>query len=72
MPLAFAGCGGGLFNGDDAAHIAVATVSGVDLVLSWNFKHIVRFEKIGGYEGVNSLSGCRSSWIYSPREVVTP
>jgi len=57
---------------NDAAHIAVATTSNVDLVVSWNFKHIVHFEKIGGYEGVNSLLGYRSPRIYSPREVVTP
>jgi predicted nucleic acid-binding protein len=57
---------------NDAAHIAVATVFNVDLVVSWNFKHIVHFEKIGGYEGVNSLRGYRSPRIYSPREVVTP
>jgi hypothetical protein len=40
--------------------IAVATISNVDLVVSWNFKHIVHFEKIGGYEGVNILRGYRS------------
>ncbi len=57
---------------NDAAHIAVATTSNVDLVVSWNFKHIVHFEKIGGYEGVNSLRGYRSPRIYSPREVVMP
>ena len=56
---------------NDAAHIAVATVVGVDMVVSWNFKHIVHFEKIGGYEGVNSLRGYRCPRIYSPREVVT-
>ena len=55
---------------NDAAHIAVATVVGVDMVVSWNFKHIVHFEKIGGYEGVN-LRGYQSPRIYSPREVVT-
>jgi len=57
---------------NDAAHIAVATVSNVDMVVSWNFKHIVHFERIGGYEGVNTLRGYRSPRIYSPREVVTP
>ena len=57
---------------NDAAHIAVATVASVDLVVSWNFRHIVHFEKIGGYEGVNSLRGYRSPRIYSPREVVMP
>ena len=56
---------------NDAAHIAVATISSVDLVVSWNFKHIVHFEKIGGYEGVNTLRGYRSPRIYSPQEVVT-
>ena len=55
---------------NDAAHIALATVFGADLVVSWNFKHIVHFEKIAGYEGVNSLRGYRSPKIYSPREVV--
>jgi hypothetical protein len=55
---------------NDAAHIGIATVVGVDLVVSWNFKHIVHFEKIAGYEGVNLLSGYRSPRIYSPREVV--
>ena len=56
---------------NDAAHIAVAIVAAIDLVVSWNFKHIVHFEKIGGYEGVNSLHSYRSPRIYSPREVVT-
>jgi len=62
----------GPVSANDASHIAVATTSGVDLVVSWNFKHIVHFEKIAGYEGVNSLRGYRSPRIYSPREVVSP
>ena len=52
---------------NDAAHIAVATVSNVDLVVSWNFKHIVHFEKIGGYEGVNLTARPRQ-----PRDLLTP
>jgi hypothetical protein len=44
----------------------------VDIVVSWNFKHIVHFEKIAGYEGVNTLRGFRSPRIYSPKEVVEP
>ena len=28
---------------NDARHIAIATVAGADLVISWNFKHIVHF-----------------------------
>jgi len=30
----------------DAHHIAIATVAQADLVVSWNFKHIVHFDKI--------------------------
>ncbi len=55
---------------NDAAHVALATVVDADMVVSWNFKHIVHFEKIAGYEGVNTLHGYRSPKIYSPREVV--
>jgi hypothetical protein len=32
----------------DAEHIAAATVAEVDIVVSWNFKHIVHFDKIRG------------------------
>lgn len=55
---------------DDAMHIAVATVMEVDLVVSWNFKHIVHFEKIAGFEGVNALNNYRTPRIYSPLEVI--
>jgi hypothetical protein len=55
---------------DDARHIAVATIMGVDMVVSWNFKHIVHYEKIMGYEGVNLTKGYRSPRINSPRELV--
>ena len=55
---------------DDEFRVAVATIFSAELVVSWNFKHIVHFEKIAGYEGVNSLRGYRSPKIHSPREVV--
>jgi len=42
----------------------------VDFVVSWNFKHIVHFEKISGYQAVNLMNGYRKIRIYSPREVV--
>jgi len=54
----------------DALHIACATVWQADLVVSWNFKHIVRFDRIAGFEGVNTLLGYRSPRIYSPQEVI--
>lgn len=54
----------------DAEHIAAASVADVDFVVSWNFKHIVQFEKIAGYQAVNLLNGYREIRIYSPKEVV--
>jgi len=54
----------------DAEHIAAATVAEVDLVVSWNFKHIVHFDRIRGFNGVNTLNRYRPLEIHSPREVV--
>ena len=54
----------------DAEHIAAASVSEVDFVVSWNFKHIVHYEKISGYQAVNLLNGYKPIHIYSPKEVV--
>lgn len=54
----------------DAEHIASATVAGVDLIVSWNFKHIVHFQKIRGYHAVNLLEGYHAIPIHSPREVI--
>jgi len=54
---------------DDALHVAVATVTGCDLIVSWNFKHIVNFNKIPKFNAVNILQGYRHIDIYSPLEV---
>jgi predicted nucleic acid-binding protein len=54
----------------DAEHIASASVADVDFVVSWNFKHIVHFEKIAGYQAVNLLKGYKEIRIFSPKEVV--
>jgi len=53
----------------DAEHIAFATVAKVDLIVSWNFKHIVNFHKIRGYHAVNILNGYPTIPIHSPLEV---
>ena len=54
---------------NDARHIAIATVGGADLVASWNFKHIVHFEKIQRFNAVNIEAGYKPISIFSPREV---
>lgn len=53
----------------DATHVAVATVVGADLIVSWNFKHIVNFDRIKKFNGVNSLQGYFAIDIRSPLEV---
>lgn len=53
----------------DAIHVAAATVAEVDLIVSWNFRHIVNFDRIGKYSAVNVLNGYRPIDIRSPAEV---
>jgi hypothetical protein len=55
---------------NDASHIAVASVAEVDLLVSWNFKHIVHYDKIRGFNAVNMLLGYKPILIYSPKEVI--
>lgn len=54
----------------DALHVAMATVSECELIVSWNFKDIVHFEKIPKYNAVNVLNGYAHINIYSPLEVI--
>lgn len=56
---------------NDMLHIALATVANVDVLVSWNFKHIVRLEKIRLYSAVNLEMGYKPIEIYSPREVAS-
>jgi len=56
---------------NDLLHIAIATVGIVDVLVSWNFKHIVRLDKIRLYSAVNLESGYKPLQIYSPREVAS-
>jgi hypothetical protein len=54
----------------DAQHIAIATVGRVDLLVSWNFQHVVNIVRIRGFNSVNLRLGYRLLEIRSPREVV--
>lgn len=56
---------------DDALHVAIATVSSCSLIVSWNFKHIVHFDKIKLYNAVNVLKGFSEIAIFSPLEVIS-
>jgi predicted nucleic acid-binding protein len=54
----------------DALHVAIASVSECDIIASWNFSHIVHFDKIPRYNAVNALGGFRPVRIHSPWELV--
>ncbi|MBM4027885.1 MAG: type II toxin-antitoxin system VapC family toxin [Planctomycetes bacterium] len=56
---------------NDMLHIALATVAAVDVVVSWNFRHIVRLDKMQQFNGGNLELGYRALAIHSPREVTT-
>jgi predicted nucleic acid-binding protein len=55
---------------DDCIHIAVATLNKVDVLVSWNFKHIVNVYRIRGYNSVNLRLGHTPIEIRSPKEIV--
>jgi predicted nucleic acid-binding protein len=55
---------------DDCKHIAVATINKVDVLASWNFKHIVNLERIKGYNGVNLKMGYSTIEIRNPKDLV--
>jgi predicted nucleic acid-binding protein len=54
----------------DAQHIAIATVARVDVLVSWNFKHIVNLFRIHGYNSVNLRRDYPQVEIRAPREVL--
>lgn len=55
----------------DAEHIAMATINRVDVLVSWNFRHIVNLQRIRGYNSVNLKYGYPLLEIRSPLEVIT-
>ena len=55
---------------DDCRHIALATINRVDVLASWNFKHIVNLARIKGYNGVNLKNGYHTLEIRNPKELI--
>lgn len=54
----------------DAQHIATATVNRTDVLVSWNFEHVVNLDRIRGYNSVNLREGYPMLEIRSPQEVL--
>ena len=55
---------------EDCRHIALATVNKVDILASWNFKHIVNLDRIKGYNSVNLRLGYSMIEIRSPKDLI--
>ena len=55
---------------DDALHVALATAHTADIIVSWNFKHIVHVQKIRGFNAINLRHGFHAIEIRTPKEVV--
>lgn len=54
----------------DCQHIAIATICKADVLVSWNFKHIVNLDRIRGYNGINYQNGFNMIEIRTPKEIV--
>ena len=55
---------------DDLRHIALATVSNCDVVVSWNFKHFVNLKTINKVQAINKLEGYAEIQIMPPNMIL--
>lgn len=51
---------------DDCQHIASAIMAGCDIIISWNFKHIVNVKTIRGVKVITTLEGYKDLLIFPP------
>ena len=54
----------------DVLHVAHAVVHNMDVVVSWNLRHIVRLKTKLAVNGVNKMMGYREIEIVTPEEVI--
>ena len=52
---------------EDAMHIAIATINEIDILLSWNYKHLANINKERIISAINLLAG-----YTKPLKMVTP
>jgi hypothetical protein len=55
---------------DDALHIGIATVNGMNYLLTWNFKHIAKAETREAVERISRESGYEPPVICTPEELL--
>ncbi len=55
----------------DALHVALATIGRIEVMVSWNFKHIVNLGRIRMFNVVNLEQGYGLIEIRTPKEVLS-
>ena len=55
---------------DDCLHIAYAVINNCDVIVSWNFKHLVNFKTIDKVKIVNAINRYKEISIVSPTMLV--
>ena len=55
---------------DDALHVAHATIARADVIVSWNFRHLVNPAQIRSFNGINLAKGYGMIVILSPEAVI--
>jgi predicted nucleic acid-binding protein len=55
---------------DDALHVAQATLARADVIVSWNFRHLVNPSRIREYNGINLAQGYGLIIVMTPTELV--
>ena len=57
---------------NDALHVALAVCHALDVVVSWNMKHLVNVRKVQRINAVNLRYGLPAIRIHTPEEIITP
>ena len=56
--------------GADALHIAVATVNGMDFLMTWNCRHIANMELLPAIRRTVESHGYELPWVCTPEELL--
>jgi predicted nucleic acid-binding protein len=57
---------------NDALHVALAVCHTLDVVVSWNMKHLVNVRKVQRINAVNLRYGLPAIRVHTPEEITTP
>jgi len=55
---------------DDAIHVAIAILNDIDVVVTWNMKHLANVRRIAAINRTNLTMGLSPIRIHTPEEVI--